>query len=129
VGPELNAELLQGLLERHPEKFSTTVCLDPLDRKRKLFDHAMLQEVDRLIGGTPGVQAKHTQTGAIIDGGILEAAGDDFHRIDLNAIHRQWATVPLWTLHRSPAYQYGSLMGIKDFPDRRSGQVKVMLAQ
>jgi hypothetical protein len=51
--------LLKGILEGHPEKFSTSVCLNPLDRKWKFFDHAMLKKVDRIVGGAPGVQAKH----------------------------------------------------------------------
>jgi hypothetical protein len=46
--------LLQGLLEGHPEKFATAICLDTLNRKRKLFNHAMLQEVSGIDGGSPG---------------------------------------------------------------------------
>jgi hypothetical protein len=32
----------------------------------------MLKKVNRIAGGAPGVQTKHTQAGAIIDGGILK---------------------------------------------------------
>jgi hypothetical protein len=129
VRPELNAIVLQGLLKDHPEKFTTAICLDSLNRKRKLFDHAMLQEVNRIAGGTPGIQAKHPKACAIIDGGILEAASADFHRIDLNAVTRQWTAVPSWFFRRAPTDQWGSLVGMKNFPNRGSGQAKSMMAQ
>jgi hypothetical protein len=88
----------------------------------------MLQNVDRIAGGVSAVKAKHAQASAIIDGGILEAARDDLHRVHLNAISRQWPTVSLWGFRRPPPHQWRSLTSMKDLPDRSSGQAKIMMA-
>jgi hypothetical protein len=121
VGSELHAIPLQGLLEHHPEKFGTTICLNTLDRKWKLFDHTLLQEVNRVGGGTPRIQPQYAKTSAIVDSGVLEAAGADFHRIDLHAISWQWTTVPSWALRWAPTDQGSSFMGMEDLPDRGRG--------
>jgi len=107
-GPELNARLLQGLLEHHPKKFTTAIRLNALDWKWKLFDHTLLQEVNRVGGDTPRIQPQHVKTGAIVDSGGLEAARADFHRIDLHAISWQWTTVPSWALRWAPTDQGSS---------------------
>jgi hypothetical protein len=79
---------LKGILKRHPEKLSAAICLNPLDRKWKFCDQAMLKKMDRMAGGTSGVEAKHAQAGAIINSGILKAPRVYLHRIHLNPISR-----------------------------------------
>jgi hypothetical protein len=117
------------VLKRCAKEFGASIRLNALNRERKFLQHPVFQKVNRIDSRAPGVKAQHAKACTIINGGVLEAALGDFHRIHLNAISRQRAAVPPQSDRRPSSHQWRSLMNMKNLPNGCGGQAKSMVPQ
>src|SRR3954454_24500806 len=84
VGPELDAPVLQALLDPVGEELPAAVGLDALHREGHAGAHP-LEEVERAGGIPVRIDAQHLPAGAVVDRGVLVEDGGDLAGVELDA--------------------------------------------
>ena len=117
----------EPLLHGHREKFSATIGLNPLKRKRHLLQDA-LQERQRTDRCTAAENRQHSITRAIVNRGVLIASRSDLAGVELDAVPRNEPRIPMSGLPPRRAHQRRHVTVDQNLVNRVSREPEIMMA-
>ena len=82
------------------------------------MQQALFEKVNRILCGAVRIYSEYSQSGAIVNRGVLVNARSNLSRVELHTLARNLATEALW-LSTTTTLQRFNLIAIENFADRR----------